>query len=467
MGVAAKLEGLRGAPDGLPCWGPKLTSVCAALACAQEHYQLHSRAAARARDAVAAAQVDAMLEAAAAHFGHGPAAAAGAGASPALSGAAAAAAPQQQQQQRARRRLRYTSRRDSALNDGAPPARRRRREGCSAEGSPAEVSEEEGMRSPGDGAGAAALSGGGAAHRAPRPSPRSHELRLPYAHARAGGGAAGSEPGLSCDEDGEDLASLGSAELEGDEGPLLDEDDEEARRFAYGDEGSAEGDELRLGPGSEDGCEGEEVDEEEGLSLAPGEEPEEDGPCVSLFVVAGDAEAGFDALITRMWGGGGDEPEPVEPGAGRGAALEAGGAAPAAGGGGRGRGAQQGRGARGGGGAPPAAAPGGEDGGGGGGEGELVGPRGDEPHLSVADWWMGHLRFEGPQPPEGLAGAPPPADDVRVLRWVYGNIVNVQVGVGEVDTVKQQGGRRGKRKFDSRCRRAGKGMGLGRLGCVA
>ncbi|GIL47102.1 hypothetical protein Vafri_4016 [Volvox africanus] len=190
-----------------------------------------------------------------------------------------------------------------------------------------------------------------------------------------------------------------------------------------------------------------EEDEEDGVSLVPDEDEEEDGPCVSLFNVAGDVELGFDRLITQMWGGGAENDEAAS------AALDQQSAAansvPASCAGNsnyaRSRSQQQGNrggrnhnqgrqqspatrglgmgnnaatvatgctlagvmGAAGAVGLPddPVLAE------------ELVGPREDEPYLLVADWWLHHLRLDG--------GGPVP-DELRVLRWVYGNVINVQ-----------------------------------------
>ncbi|KXZ47471.1 hypothetical protein GPECTOR_35g909 [Gonium pectorale] len=175
--------------------------------------------------------------------------------------------------------------------------------------------------------------------------------------------------------------------------------------------------------------------------------------------VAGDVELGFDRLITQMWGGGGESDDPaagqLEQQSAPPSLPTAGSCGAATGGGGansRNRGQQQGNrsGAQGGGNGAGRNAPQGRQqsptarggaagsavtvaGLGAAGPGgaavaaaasddpllaeELAGPREDEPYLLVADWWLQHLRLDG------SAHGP---DEMRVLRWVYGNIINVQ-----------------------------------------
>lgn len=265
------------------------------------------------------------------------------------------------------------------------------------------------------------------------------------ANARGGRNAAAAADGSGLLCDGE--RSLGGGSL-ADEGDDVTEEEVDARC----DEGglSDEDDGVSLGP---------EEDEEE--------DEEEDGPCVSLFVVSGDVELGFDRLITQMWGGGAESDDAAGQGQ-----LEAGAAAlplpaPGAGKDRSGRGGQQGQqgqGSRGGrnaqqqsGGAarqlsPTARTANGTAGGSAVGSAgaasalalaaangddtvaaeELSGPREDEPYLQVADWWLQHLRLEGPPANPNQAqqlaqlAAPGSADEMRVLRWLYGNIINVQ-----------------------------------------
>ncbi|EFJ51048.1 hypothetical protein VOLCADRAFT_103689 [Volvox carteri f. nagariensis] len=199
-----------------------------------------------------------------------------------------------------------------------------------------------------------------------------------------------------------------------------------------------------------EGAEEELSEEEDGVSLVPDDEDEEeDGPCVSLFNVAGDVELGFDRLITQMWGGGAENDDAAvatldQQTTNTGNASTSGHGGSGGNSSNRNRSQQQGnRGGRnqqqgrqqsptsrsGGANSAAAAVPGGplssvvcsagavglpddpvlaE---------ELVGPREDEPYLVVADWWLQHLRLNG--------GGPVP-DELRVLRWVYGNIINVQ-----------------------------------------
>ncbi|GIL70608.1 hypothetical protein Vretifemale_1330 [Volvox reticuliferus] len=190
-----------------------------------------------------------------------------------------------------------------------------------------------------------------------------------------------------------------------------------------------------------------EDDEEDGVSLVPDEDEEEDGPCVSLFNVAGDVELGFDRLITQMWGGGVENDESASAALDQQSAVANSVPASCAGNSNNVRSRSQQQGNRGGRNhhqgrqqSPASRAMGMGNNtatvatgcaltgvlGAGGAVGlpddpvlaeELLGPREDEPYLLVADWWLHHLRLD--------VGSPVP-DELRVLRWVYGNIINVQ-----------------------------------------
>lgn len=365
---------------------------------------------------------------------------------------------------RARRRLRYTSRRTgqgqaaSAAPTGTatpplPPHAggaamvggshalhlRRAEDDLDAE----EVSEEE-MASAGDLPEYPHASGAAADHamalRAQQQHQQMMQVHQQLRRAGGGGGAAGGggmsydASGLLCDNEG----SLGDS---------MDPDDEQEGVSVEDVEEEGEvtdvTDVTEEGEGEEELTEG----EEDGVSLGPDEEEEEeDGPCVSLFVVAGDVELGFDRLITQMWGGGADSDEPNQLEGSPANANANSNAVVLANGknaqhqhqqpqqrqgrnGSAGRNGNNSNNAR----QPSPTSRGGnaaaatsqavvavapedalatE---------ELSAPREDEPYLRVADWWLQHLRAEG-----GGGSGSNTVDDMRVLRWVYGNIINVQ-----------------------------------------
>ncbi len=390
--------------------------------------------------------------------GEAAAAVAGAGMQHGVQAAAGAAgAP------RARRRLRYTSRRTgqgqavSAAPTGTatpplPPHAggaamvggshalhlRRAEDDLDAE----EVSEED-MASAGDLPEYTHVSGAAADHAMALRAQQQHQqmMQVHQQLRRAGGGGGGAACGGGMSYDASGLLCDNEASL----GDSMDPDDEQEGVFVEDVEEEGEvtdvTDVTEEGEGEEELTEG----EEDGVSLGPDEEEEEeDGPCVSLFVVAGDVELGFDRLITQMWGGGADSDEanqlegsPVNANANSNAVVPA-----------NGKNAQQqqsqqrqgrnGSAGRNGSNSNNARQPSPTSRGGNAAAAtsqaavavasedalateELSAPREDEPYLRVADWWLQHLRAEG-----GGGGGSIAVDDMRVLRWVYGNIINVQ-----------------------------------------